>query len=127
MIHYKLTCIKDMPECNKGFSYSFSEDDLDLSQPILFSSNEEENTKINCLKFYQNNTEYVSKELDEQKSLEVNCPSCGRKTLYPHIEKGRTYDDGVTKYWSSIYMVCANCGKKLPVITKMPTRITVKW
>ena len=49
MIHYKLTCIKDMPECNKDFSYSFSENDLDLSRPILFSSDIEENTNFNTL------------------------------------------------------------------------------
>ena len=73
MKYYTLTALKDMPNCESGFNYTISEADLNYPYYISFSKDSD---KINCLREYQNFSDFVKIELDlNQADKNFNCPN----------------------------------------------------
>ena len=127
MIYYKLTCIKDMPGCKKGFSYTFME--YYLNRPagsVLFSSDKKEDRAINLLLEYQDDSEFVRKEYDFSEAVRVLCPDCKERTMFSDSEERQFSDDGVTRWYKEIFLVCAKCRKKV-FVSSVCTKTKVSW
>ena len=116
MIYYKLTCIKDMPDVEKGFSYSFLEDDLNPSGAVLFSNDKKEDFKIHTLLQYKDYPEFVQKEVDLSKAItELKCPYCNKESLFNFVDSELKYHysgDDVNKWYQNSGVVCGICGWK---------------
>lgn len=127
MIYYKLTCIKDMPGCNEGFFHVFNE--YYLTQPagsVLFSSDRKEDRAINLLLEYQDDPEFVRKEYDFSEAVDVLCPECKERTMFSDFEEGQYSDDGVTKWYKKIFLVCVKCRKKV-FVSSVCTKTKISW
>ena len=123
MKYYKLTLIKDLPEANAGYSKVFSEDSLkDKCGYVGW-------TKIDYdLRYYQNNTEFVKKEIDLSKALpEIICPHCKSESLFSFIgEEISKYNCDVTQWYKPVGLECGLCGYKL-VVSQVCTKTKVNW
>lgn len=127
MIYYKLTCIKDMQGCKKGFSHTFAE--YYHNEPagsVLFSSDRKENRAINLLLEYQDDSEFVRKEYDFSEAVKVLCPECKERTMFSDFEEWQYSDDGVTKWYKKIFLVCVKCRKKV-FVSSVCTKTKVSW
>lgn len=129
MIYYTLTCIKDMPGVEKGFSRTFSEFGLNYPCGICFSNDSEEDEKMHILKQYRNNSEFVKVEPDLSEAVEeLTCPKCGKVSLFTFAddEDKRYYDDGVEKWYKGTGLVCGCCGWKV-YLSSVCTKTKVHW
>lgn len=112
MKKYKLTCIKDMPGVEKGFSYSFSEKHLlEGIRPITYDA--ELDKKIYSLFYNRNNEDFVKKEIDLDYAVkELKCPKCGRESLFTSIINRERYTCScdVYKWYDDTGLECGICG-----------------
>lgn len=125
---YKLTAIKDMPRCEKGFTYSFSESSLNLDPGMVcWDDDREKNTKICILLRNRELTEFVKTEPDyEYANKTFVCPKCG-KPLFSCIgdkytDVWRKYGDWVEDTCHDITLDCADCGASYKIITEIVKR-----
>ena len=129
MIYYKLTCIKDMPGVEKGFSHSFKEEYLSLrSGGVSWSDNRKLDKKINILLSNRNEKEFVKIEPDFDRAIkELKCPRCNKESLFVCIgdEKSR-YDADVTVYSEDVMLKCPVC-RWCKKITSIVTGTKVDW
>ena len=114
MKYYTLTALKDMPNCESGFNYTISDS--------------KDSDKINCLREYQNFSDFVKIELDlNQADKNFNCPNCNKKSLFPYEEEGNSYSDGSIKEWyNDIGFECGLCSSKFKIISVLKKR-KVDW
>ena len=127
MIYYKLTCIKELPEVEEGFSCTLSE--YELNEPwLLLSRNREENRKMCALKAYADNDKFVEKKVDLSYAFpELKCPKCDNVSLFNYkYEIEPKYDDGVTTYYTGVGLECGLCGYKQKLV-KVQTGCKVRW
>lgn len=110
-IYYKLTCLKDMPGCKKGFSHTVCEDYLNRPRAILFSHNPEEQEAIETLVSEHDNTEFVKKEFDFDRAVDVLCPVCKKRSMflifYEMEHREKFYDPRTYKK-----LRCVLCGRE---------------
>lgn len=121
--YYKLTLIKDLPEAKAGYCKVFSEDSL-KDNCGYFGWAEIDYT----LRHYQDNTEFIKKEIDLSKALpEIMCPHCKSESLFSFIgEEKATYDGGVTHWYKPVGLECGLCSYKL-VVSRVCTQTKVSW
>lgn len=125
---YKLTAIKDMPRCEKGFAHTFSERQLNCNSGSSFYDDDpEKDAKIHILLRNRELTEFVKTEPDyEFANKTFTCPKCG-KPLFPCIgdeytDVWRKYGDWVEDTCQDITLDCADCGASYNVITEIVKR-----
>lgn len=126
---YKLTAIKDMPRCEKGFTHTFSERQINSigAIPSTWCDDAEEDTKICILLRNRELTGFVKTEPDyEYANKTFTCPKCG-KPLFPCIgdkytDVWRKYGDWVEDTCQDITLDCADCGASYKVITEIVKR-----
>lgn len=119
MKYYKLTCIKDTPNVEKGFSYTVSEENLTDQHYSIFVDDyntvegEKKNNKINeLISLYQTGkTDFVKTEIDLDRAIpQILCPKCHKASLFTYVcPEDRTYDDGVSSYYKRVGLECGFC------------------
>ena len=125
MIYYKLTALKDMPDCEAGFSFTLSEEDLHYPHYIGYSKDAD---KKNYLRNHIDYLSFVKTEVDySYANQDFVCPKCRDFTLFNYIgEKVRDYDAGIETWRSEVGLKCALCQTKFP-ITNVYVGKKVHW
>lgn len=129
MIYYKLTCIKDIPGLDAGFSHTFSKENLDYPGCICFSNDPQEDEKINKLRRYMNYPDFIKTEPDLSYAVEeLVCPKCGKMSLFTFKDnEDEKYTDGdVTRYYKGTGLICAFCNWK-KYLSSVCTKTHVSW
>lgn len=113
MKYYKLTCIKDMPEVEVGFTCRMNEEELN-GKCDLFDDDRDRETKMYILRHYKNNKDFVKVEIDLSEAIpNLACPKCGKISLFPCASKPyRKHDDGIDSYYLDVSVECGVCGFK---------------
>ncbi len=126
MKYYKLTCIKDLPDVDIGYSCSFAE--TDLGNYFYF---DEDMDKKNCLLRYYNDNRFIKMELDTDRAIpNLICPKCNKKSLFPKEadEYSEYQGDGVTYWYKEVFIECGydDCDYQQK-ISKVLIRTKVEW
>ena len=112
MKYYKLICIKDLLDCEKGFSWTFSKRTLDDKiNNYLFHDDVILNRKIKALYNYRDHKDFVETVIDLDYAIkELKCPCCNKESLFPIVSpEDYNYDDGVYDYYKEVKLVCGIC------------------
>jgi len=134
MKHYKFTCIKDTPQVEKGFSYSFREELLEMrNYSICYSHDRELDEKIHWLRAYGEDSqykEYVEKELDLDYAVkELRCPKCNTISLFSERinEDREVHIADVGTYWyDDTGLQCGVCGWSV-ILDSVCTKKKIDW
>lgn len=129
MKYYKLTCIKDMPECEKGFSVTVSEESLKENRgAVIYSHDPVKNDKIHALIYHKDNKDFVEVSIDLNKAYtEIKCPHCNKESLFLYeSEEYSKYSGDVTYWYIDTGLECGICGFKKK-LSSINTRHKVHW
>ena len=113
-MYYKLTAIKDMPEVENGFSWTFwaYNDELLPVKPENFDRWKLED-KIYALRYNRKFPEFVKTEPDyDWANKELLCPVCKEPTLFPYNEETNRDKYNVIVVAG---LECGKCGKKIEI------------
>ena len=113
MKYYKLTCIKDMPEIEAGFTCRMNEEEFN-GKCDLFDDDRAREAKMYILRHHKNNKDFVKVEIDLSEAIpNLTCPKCGKVSLFPCASKPyREYDADIYNYYLDVSVECGVCGFK---------------
>lgn len=125
MKYYKLTCLKELPDVDVGFSFTVSEDALNRGDSIVFEKN---NIEKHTLIRYKDSPKFVKVEIDLTRAKpDLLCPNCNKHSLFSYIDAETSeYDDGITEYYKDVGIECGVCCYK-QLIARVNTRTRVDY
>lgn len=112
MKYYKLTCIKDMPEVEAGFTCRMSEEELKGKYDLFDENNDRKReAKMYALRRHKDNKNFVKVEIDLSKAIpNLTCPKCGKISLFPCVGKPYCeYDADIYSYYLDVSIECGVC------------------
>lgn len=113
-MYLKLTAIKDMPEVESGFSWTFMVD-KDRLLPVIPENFDrwKMEDKVDALRYYHKFPEFVKTEPDcERANKELLCPVCKEHTLFPYNEEEHYKYEILMR----VGLECGKCGKKIGIM-----------
>lgn len=119
MKKYTVTLLKDLPKIKAGFTFKITEDFIKapylITSQIKDMSNEEFTNKVIEVLLYCDNPEWVKMGPDYSEGIQINCPKCNTKGMFPFQDKEleKEYNCDVTYWYQNVGLECACCGNKI--------------
>lgn len=126
MKYYKVTVLKDLPNFCSGESYGkipervvearhycrVERDGKDIQELIVLS---------------KENPDFVKLEIDKSCAVSTICPKCGGSKMFPTDTHSSRCDDGVRYHYSTISLICAECGTEAEIYKYLTRSEVYSW